>query len=334
MFFDASTPPRFDPPLLLRNPHTQLLASSLPPRGALLKRRHRPFLESGQWLELDAGHGVTLAGELNTKPVTPDANTLIIVLHGWEGSSQSNYVVSSAAELFSRGYDTFRLNFRDHGKTHHLNRGIFNSSLIEEVVGAINALQQQTHYQHYGLMGFSLGANFALRAALRSKQLAKPLEGVLAVSPVLDPAHSMQAIESGPFFYEKYFATKWARSLKLKLQAFPEYRYGDDLKAMDSLAQMNRYFIPRFTQYGSVENYFKSYTLTGRTLALMPCKAHILAAEDDPINPAADFEYIALPANLTVNITQFGSHCAYLTHPGNASWADHYAINYFNQCCG
>ena len=48
----------------------------------------------------------------------------------------------SAAHLFSLGCDVFRLNFRDHGPSHHLNEDIFHSCRLDEVVGAVRRIQQ------------------------------------------------------------------------------------------------------------------------------------------------------------------------------------------------
>ena len=42
----------------------------------------------------------------------------------------------------TRGFDVVRLNLRDHGETHHLNRDLFHSCRLPEVVGAVRALQQ------------------------------------------------------------------------------------------------------------------------------------------------------------------------------------------------
>ncbi len=50
-------------------------------------------------------------------------------------------MLSLAQSLFNAGFDIVRLNLRDHGETHHLNRDIFHSCLLPEVVGAVKRLQ-------------------------------------------------------------------------------------------------------------------------------------------------------------------------------------------------
>ncbi|MCK7507659.1 MAG: alpha/beta hydrolase [Desulfobacterales bacterium] len=69
--------------------------------------------------------------------------------------------------LFRRGYDVFRLNFRDHGRSHHLNSGIFYAARLPEVFEAVRTAARSAGARPVFLIGFSLGANFALRVALR-----------------------------------------------------------------------------------------------------------------------------------------------------------------------
>ena len=67
----------------------------------------------------------------------------MVLLHGWEGSADSLYVLSLAQLLFEQRFEVVRLNLRDHGDTHHLNRELFHSCRLPEVVGAVRALQQR-----------------------------------------------------------------------------------------------------------------------------------------------------------------------------------------------
>ena len=90
------------------------------------------------------------------------------MLHGWEGSVDSSYMRMTAARLLEAGFDVVRLNFRDHGQTHHLNEGLFHSNLLDEVVHAAGDVAQRFPAQRMVVAGYSLGGNFALRLALRA----------------------------------------------------------------------------------------------------------------------------------------------------------------------
>ncbi len=39
-----------------------------------------------------------------------------MLMHGWEGSADSLYLLSASQSLFEAGFEVVRLNFRDHGR--------------------------------------------------------------------------------------------------------------------------------------------------------------------------------------------------------------------------
>ena len=171
----------FKPPRYLQNPHLQTILLSQGPRrlraGHILKQ-----LGSSQLL-LQAEDGTRLMAELDYAAAGRSA--LVILLHGWEGSSRSSYLVTSAAGLLAQGFDVMRVNLRDHGDSHHLNRELFNSTRSPEVASALqNFLDKQT-YERVFMAGFSLGASFALRiAADAGPELG--LDAVIGICPPTD----------------------------------------------------------------------------------------------------------------------------------------------------
>ena len=122
--------------------------------------------DASQEMIIDAGSGVRLLG-YHSRQTVSQARGLIILLHGWEGSSDSTYILSTGRFFYRRGYDVFRLNLRDHGKSHHLNRGLFHGALTEETNKAVENISRLFPAGPCYLIGFSLGGNFALRIALR-----------------------------------------------------------------------------------------------------------------------------------------------------------------------
>ncbi len=250
----------YRPILLFKSAHIQNFLSSIGIRKRLLNWRYKKYFKSTKHLEIDAGNGVRLKAEID-EPNSPN-NGLAIVIHGWEGSSQSNYVISIAAALMQQGMNVVRINMRDHGDSHGLNREIFNSSRTEEMVGATAWIMENYDYPKYFVAGFSLGGNFALRIGLNNPKLPKTLSGVTAVCPVINPSNSMQAIEDTISVYDRYFTRKWKSSLEKKLEHFPDYEYGKALGTLNTVSELNEYLIPRYTEFESLDDYFDSYTLS------------------------------------------------------------------------
>jgi predicted alpha/beta-fold hydrolase len=300
----------FRPPPGLRNGHIQsLLASSFVRRRAVLRRSGALRSAAEVWT-LDGGDDIRLQGLYSPQPAA--SRGLAVLLHGWEGSVHSNYVLANGARLYDEGFDVFRLNFRDHGDTHHLNHEIFHSCRIDEVVHSLRDLQERLEAGRWFLAGYSLGGNFSLRAALRAPAAGLNIGQVVAVNPVIDPAAAMLAMERGIHFYERYFERKWSRSLRIKKACFPDL-YGDETwHEIRGLRERTHYLATRHAGFESAEAYFEGYSIAGDRLAALRVPSTLLTSEDDPVVPVADFH--ALPENpmLELVISRYGGHCGFL----------------------
>jgi len=113
---------QFRVPGYLRNAHLQTVLNSQGPRKWRARRILRRL--DSQSLVLVAEDGTRLQAELDR--ANGSASTaLVVLIHGWEGSSRSSYLVTTAAGLLAQGYDVLRINLRDHGDSHHLNPELF-----------------------------------------------------------------------------------------------------------------------------------------------------------------------------------------------------------------
>ena len=317
----------FDPPRLLRNPHTQSILNSIKLRRPLISHRSRGMRNAAVSHILDCGDGVRLQGYFSGH--NPGGNDLCILIHGWEGSSESSYLLSAAGTLWDEGFDIFRLNMRDHGPTHHLNEGLFHSCRIDEVAGAVKAVQERFSHNRLFLAGFSLGGNFALRVAAKAPAAGIRLDKVVAVCPVLYPPHTMHAMETGLQIYHLYFMKKWRDSLRIKRKHFPNLKGLERISGFKTISDMTAYFVKNFTGFPDMMTYLKGYAVTGKTLANLCIPSVILASIDDPIIPAKDLKHLASTDYLKIETTQHGGHCGFLKNFYLQSWADQRIIELF-----
>ena len=316
----------FRPPLWLRSPHLQSTLPSLPLRRRWILRRAAPLIGASRELVLDCGSGVRLLALHTPSAMPADMRRAVLLLHGWEGDANANYVLLLAQRLFERGFEVLRLNLRDHGGTQHLNRGLFHSCLLEEVVGAVRAVQAMLPRHALSLAGYSLGGNFLLRVAARAPVEGLVIRRVVAVSPVLDPAATLAAIESTWPMYHRYFVRKWSASLRTKQAAWPQdYDFEDVLRLAD-LRGMTEVLVRRFTHFGSLAEYLAGYAITGDRLKELSLPATIITAADDPIVPAAGLARLASSAALRVVLTRHGGHCGFLRRVWAGSWVEQAAL--------
>jgi uncharacterized protein len=235
-----------------------------------------------------------------------------LLLHGWEGSAGSSYMQLTATQLLQRGFDVFRLNFRDHGDTHHLNEELFHSNRVGEVVQAAIEVARRFATRPMVVAGYSLGGNFALRVALRARGAGLPLAHVAAVCPVLDPARTMDAMERGLPLYLWYFERKWRASLLRKRALFPQRHDFDDRVLALRLRALTQWLVERHTDFGSLERYFDGYAIAGDRLAGLDVPASILMSADDPVIPLSEFHALRLPPTARLEIATHGGHCGFL----------------------
>ena len=298
----------FAPRAGFSNAHVQSILPSLRIRRPWLARRARQLLAASEDQIIDCGDGVRLLGHYSSQRACgrPAAADVAVLLHGWEGSADSMYVLSLGSHLFERGCDVFRLNLRDHGPSHHLNEDIFHSCRLDEVVGAVRAIQQRRPGQRMSIAGFSLGGNFALRVAARAPAAGIDLQRAFAVCPVLRPHSTMDVLETGSFVYRHYFISKWKQSLRLKQSLFPQRFDFTAILAQRSLKSMTQILVERYSEFENLDAYLNGYAITGSALARLEVHSHIFVALDDPIIPAGDLQLLASAAGAR--------------HPGAGQW--------------
>jgi len=308
----------FRPGGLLANRHLQSLLSSSPWRKRRVLRRSGGFLERARREILTTPAGVRLLGYRN-QPHQPNG-ALVILLHGWEGSAESNYILDTALALDQAGFETFRLNFRDHGDSHHLNEDLFHSCRLEEVLDAVALLAGRHESGPVFLAGFSLGGNFALRVARHAPERQARLDRVIAVSPVIRPRHVLDALASGLPLYEQYFVRKWRRSLRRKQQLYPERYNLHSWFRHRRLDEQTRHLVADYTEFPDLSAYLEGYSIAGDYMRGLSVSSLIVTAADDPIIPITDFELLPRLDALEIEVWPHGGHCGFLSDWRLESW--------------
>ncbi len=304
----------FNPPFYLKNTFTQTLLAS----SKLGTRGKNPMLAAAREVILHIGD-VRLQGFYSPQSDREPLGVFML-LHGWEGSVNSAYILRTGKFLYESGYSVFRLNFRDHGDTHHLNPGLFYAILLDEVFGAVQQVSQYEHALPFYLAGFSMGGNFALRIVRRAAETPIPnLKHVFSVSPVLDPEKSTYAIDNYPLL-RKYFRKKWAGSMQKKQSLFPDLYPLDDVYQLQTIAEMTALMLQRYSEFDNPSDYFRKYALTGDALANINVSLTIITAQDDPIIPVQDFYNLKLPPVAELIIQPYGGHNGFLESLSGKVW--------------
>jgi uncharacterized protein len=323
----------YRPPRWLRNPHLQSVLSSMPLRRAIGGRQLQRLGATTTEHVIEVDDGVRLQG-FHTVVPGREPRALALLLHGWEGSAESGYMRHTTAELLARGYEVFRLNFRDHGDTHHLNPDLFHSCRLAEVVQAAGEIARRFPARPMVAAGYSLGGNFALRLALAAPAAGVPLAHAAAVCPAIDPAGVLTALENGLPLYHWYFMKKWRRSLARKRALFPDRHDFDDRVLALDMRGLTGWMVARHTTLGGIDDYFDGYNIGGGRLAALQVPVSVLAAADDPVCPVAPFAGLQLPAHSTLQIADFGGHCGFIEDVRLRGYAERWVADRLDAAVG
>ena len=157
----------FRPPVGLGHTPRAVVVGRLALTAAVLRRRAAPLLAAARAEVVDCGGDVRLLGHYSApqKPAPRPRDHAARL--GGQRRGKLRPIVGGA--LYAAGFAVFRLNFRDHGATHELNKELFHSCRIDEVVDATERIIECTPAPRTFLIGHSLGGNFALRVAVRSE---------------------------------------------------------------------------------------------------------------------------------------------------------------------
>jgi uncharacterized protein len=316
----------FLPPPYLRASVLQTVLASLKLRAVGIS----PMESASREVILTLGGGVRLQGFHSQTPMDPPRG-MAILLHGWEGSARSTYILHTGQFLYSRGYDVFRLNLRDHGDTHHLNEGLFYCTLLEEVFEGVGQAVSLSRGGPVILAGFSLGGNFSLRIASRLEE--RPLytlSHVLAVSPALNPARATDAIDAHPLLHW-YFMRKWKASLRRKQELFPHLYHFEALLSLTTIRGITRALIEESGLYPGVDEYFRGYTIGTHVLEGVRTPVTIVHSQDDPAVPARDFLDLHIASHHRLIIHKYGGHNGFLYGITAPSWYEEECLRILDQ---
>ncbi|MCB0113907.1 MAG: alpha/beta fold hydrolase [Caldilineaceae bacterium] len=312
----ASMAQRFHPHPLIRQGDVQTLLSMQ------MMQAEQPVTVGEQPIVLDGGvdrtgmdldRSVRLLAYYTAQRTSGPRRGLVLTLHGWEGCAHSHYNLLTGSLLIAKGYDVVRLNFRDHGDTHHLNKGLFYSTLIEEVQHAAEQVAAWLPDEPFYVVGASLGGSFALRLAIRWDREHFPnLRRVVSVNPAVNPNHTADVLDRQPL-YRHYFRKRWLASLRRKSHLFPDI-YGD-LGALDSMVgmrEMTDWLVRRYSPYPNAEEYFDAYSVKNGDLRDLSIPTAIITAANDPIISVDDFYKFDDHPLLDLQIHPSGGHVGFV----------------------
>lgn len=257
------------------------------------------------------------------------SKTLVLLIHGLEGSSDSKYIASTSNHLNKKGLDTVCFNLRGCSGDDNLLLSTYHSGKTEDVDFVVKHLSENYEHKNILIIGFSLGGNLTLKyMGEQSDKILPKVKGAIAVSVPIDIASGEVEMErlKNKLYLEIFFKTMKNKILE-KAHKFPDFNLDKDklFKATKFKHLEHLYTVPVFG-FDSPEDYWakasaKPYLLKIKrpTLLINSKDDTFLSTECYPFDEAHNSEFFFFEA------PNYGGHCGFMTSfkPSENTWLEH-----------
>ncbi len=200
----------YQPKFPFTNTHFNTLFRTFFTHESVSYNRERLELSDGDFMDLDFSK--------------VGSETIVIALHGLEGSSNSKYIIAVAKQLNKNSMDVVAVNFR--GCSGEMNRVLssYHSGRTEDLDAVVQYIKKTYLYKNIILLGYSLGGNMTLKyVGEQAQNILKEISCAIAVSVPCDLASSSKALaKPRNTIYMKRFLRTLKPKTVLKLNDFPD----------------------------------------------------------------------------------------------------------------
>jgi predicted alpha/beta-fold hydrolase len=260
----------------------------------------------------------------------------VIIVHGLEGSSESQYMLGIAAKGIAVGMNVVRMNQRNCGGTDALSTTLYHSGRSQDVAAVAQNLLDQDHVSRFALAGYSMGGNLVLKLAGEWGKDAPPqFRAVATVCPAMNLAASADALHlPGNRLYEYHFMWKLRRRLLAKARLFPEVFDISRLRGLTSLRDFDDKITAYYCGFEGASDYYQR-SAAANVVDRIAVPALILHAANDPfirILPETRQKVLSNP-NVTFIETEDGGHCSFLAKADgdDGRWAERQVVEFLRE---
>jgi predicted alpha/beta-fold hydrolase len=325
----------FQPRRFVRNGHLQTIAGNYLSRINILPPPEDQLVEVSPATVNQIASQVLCHCHWQPEEVRAERPTAIIV-HGLEGSSNSQYVVGNSNKLWRAGCNIVRMNMRNCGGTEALSPTLYHSGLSNDVLVVMNFFVAQYGLRSISLIGYSMGGNLVLKLAGELGTAAPAtLHSVIGVSPAVDLGASADALHLPQNrLYELKFLHNLLRRFRRKAMLFPRAYDRNRVAGVRSLREFDDRITALYSGFtGATDYYYRA--AAARVLDRIAVPTLIVHALDDPFVrlTAESRETILANPHITLMESRHGGHCAFLAQPDEASgydgyWAEHTLLRF------
>jgi predicted alpha/beta-fold hydrolase len=257
----------------------------------------------------------------------------MIIVHGLEGSSESQYMLGIAAKGTAVGMNVVRMNQRNCGGTDALSPTLYHSGRSQDIAAVAQNLMDQDQISRFALAGFSMGGNLVLKLAGEWGKEAPPqFCAVVAVCPSINLAASADALHlPANRLYEFYFMWQLRRRLRMKAHLFPEAFDTSRLHGVTTLRDFDDKITAYYCGFAGASDYYER-SAAANVVDRIAVPTLILHAANDPFIRILPETRQKILSNLNIAFieTEDGGHCSFIAEADgdDGRWAERQVVEF------
>jgi uncharacterized protein len=264
-------------------------------------------------------------GQRTTAPV-------IAIVHGLEGSSNSDYMKGIAQRAYEAGYNAIRLNQRNCGGSEELTPTLYNSGMSSDYRAVCEELAAEGFGEIF-FVGYSMGGNLVMKMAGEYGDSAPAvLRGVCAVCPALDLAACADALERWDnYFYERHFVAGLMERYRRKALSMPSRYPQNGFGPIRTVREFDDAITAPNFGFRDAQEYYQASSAS-KVVGKVKVPTLLIEAQDDPFVPYAAILAAGVKENsaITLLAPEYGGHCAFVSDKAGAErfWAEKTVVEF------
>ena len=304
----------YTPPLLFRNPHVNTIYTAVLKKTTFVAyQRERIETADRDFLDLDFS--------------LVNSDTVVLVIHGLEGSSESSYVRRFTQSLNEENYDVCAMNLRSCSGELNILFSAYHSGKTDDVQAVIYYLHHIKKYSKIHIIGFSLGGNLCLK--YMGEQQYSFIHSAVAVSVPCDlRGSSIQMSQAKNKIYATGIMNSLKNKLKQKIDLYPNKGFGiKDIQKVRSFHDFDNLYTAPFHGFKDADDYYQKNS-SRHFIKSIKTPTLLINALDDPFLSESCYPYKEAKENsfLTFEYPKYGGHVGFYAHA--KTWIEKRVIHF------
>jgi len=253
-----------------------------------------------------------------------------VILHGLEASSKSTYILSMAKLLHEADWDVAAINYRSCGGEMNRQARVYHAGATDDVKLLVDRVCEL--YEEVVIVGYSLGANLALKfAGEQATSISPNIKALAAVSVPLDLVGSSHRIsyDRASWLYQRMFLISLMKKARLKHKQFPEIYSQEKMRQVKTLYDFDELFTGPVHGFGDALGYYQTVTALN-FLDKITVPSLVIIAQDDPFFSEKRWEtHLQGLPNIHLLAPKFGGHVGFSHFLRRENWMEQQVMRFF-----